>query len=208
MPWIKCKVCGKDKYHLPCNIAKGYGKYCSLKCHREIRDYRNVPKGEQSKCWKGSNIGYGGVHVRLRKMRGKAKLCEICGDTYQPEGKRRFEWAQRKDTKGNNIMDFFRACCSCHRKYDMTEEKRKNLSKAHKGQVAWNKGINPPIKYQCPVCGKDVFRKEYEKSQAHYCSRKCKGMGYKLGFTIVASGENRKNKKTATVAQEEFNRTN
>lgn len=78
------------------------------------------------------------IHHQLRKLYGKADHCENLNcekkSTY-------YEWALKKDHHYTlNRDDYFQLCHKCHKKYDVTDEMRKNNSKGHKGQIPWIKG--------------------------------------------------------------------
>jgi hypothetical protein len=64
--------------------------------------------------WKGDEVGYFGIHDWIAKEKGVISKCDICGTT----NAKKFEWCN-KDHKYKRILnDWFRACTSCHRKYD------------------------------------------------------------------------------------------
>jgi group I intron endonuclease len=50
------------------------------------------------------------------------------------------------------------------------EEHKKKLSEAHKGQIAWNKGLRKKYKKVCPTCNNE-FESYYEDQK--FCKRKC-----------------------------------
>lgn len=58
-------------------------------------------------------LGYQGAHHRVRKIRGKPSVCEVCGTT----SARKFEWA---NLTGNyaDPLDYKRLCSSCHHRFD------------------------------------------------------------------------------------------
>jgi hypothetical protein len=70
--------------------------------------------------YKGKNASKRAKHYWLDGNFGKPKMCEHCDKT---EGL--FEWCIKtgKDYS-HNRDDYLRLCRSCHRKYDMTPEKR------------------------------------------------------------------------------------
>lgn len=69
--------------------------------------------GDKSYNWKGDNVGYGGVHLWVRKNLGEPKKCKHCGIE-----KGRFEWANKDHKYKRNLLDWLRLCPKCHRRYD------------------------------------------------------------------------------------------
>lgn len=63
--------------------------------------------------WRGSNAGYGALHDRLKKARGRANRCEECGTTE----KRRYDWANLTG-KYDDLNDYKQMCIPCHRRFD------------------------------------------------------------------------------------------
>lgn len=95
--------------------------------------------------------GYAKVHDWIKSNYGKATKCS------NPECKsgnyHRFEWALRKGcTYENNIENFMQLCASCHRRYDVTDEFREKISKAHKGRA--QPAVVKPVISICKKTGK------------------------------------------------------
>lgn len=175
---VKCKQCGVGFKTYPYRIKGDKKLFCSRKCYGE---YSSVHlKGSNNNSWKGYDIGYYGIHDWLRKNYGKANKCE------NPECKckniKRYEWAL---IKGKNCErkreNFWKLCSSCHKKYDMTDEKRKQMSEVSKGKhhspkTEFKKGIVPWIS------GKKHSEETRKKmSEAHKgCITWNKGLKYQL----------------------------
>jgi len=71
---------------------------------------------------------YNRVHKWIRSHYGNAIKCENKDCQYRKP--KRFEWALITGKKyEKNINNFIQLCCSCHRKYDFTEEARKKQKK-------------------------------------------------------------------------------
>ena len=70
--------------------------------------------------WKGDKAGYGAIHRWVRKWKGKADHCEMCGDT----GDRRYEWANVDGKYRRVLEDYIPMCCSCHTKYDSNHKNK------------------------------------------------------------------------------------
>lgn len=84
---------------------------------------------------------YGKIHHWLAKNYGKASKCEHCKGS-----DKKYEWALLKGkTYEKNIDNFFQLCTSCHRKYDMNDNKR-NAFRLHV--------LSQPIHNRC----KTVYR--------------------------------------------------
>jgi len=61
--------------------------------------------------WKGCNVGYKAFHLRVGNARGKATVCQDCGD----QGF--VEWANLTGNYGD-INDYKSLCRKCHHKLD------------------------------------------------------------------------------------------
>tara|TARA_R110000851_G_C12661114_1_gene521437 strand:+ start:74 stop:490 length:417 start_codon:yes stop_codon:yes gene_type:complete len=84
------------------------------------------------------NKNYFRVHSWLIYWNGRANHCSNKDCTF--ENPKRFEWALKKNKKyKKNVSNFIQLCCSCHRKYDLTDEIRQKISKSKKGKPAQNK---------------------------------------------------------------------
>ena len=73
------------------------------------------PKGEEHHLWKGASVGYDALHGWVVRNKGNPRKCELCG-TLQAK---KYEWASKTHEYKRDLDEFFRACTSCHRKYDM-----------------------------------------------------------------------------------------
>lgn len=75
---------------------------------------------------------YANIHVMLVYRHGKAIKCE--NPDCKSVSPKRYEWALRKGREySHNISDYIQLCPSCHRKYDMTDIIRNNISKSKSG---------------------------------------------------------------------------
>ncbi len=81
-------------------------------------------KKEDNPRWKGIDVCYKTLHVRVYDKRGMAKSCKVCG-LNNPNKK--YYWA---NLTGNyvDINDYKEMCASCHKKYDLRRAKLKLLS--------------------------------------------------------------------------------
>jgi hypothetical protein len=70
--------------------------------------------GSESYRWKGNNVTYAALHIRVRKLRGTPKRCFECG---MNDPSKRYEWANLTG-RYEDPMDYRRMCVSCHRRYD------------------------------------------------------------------------------------------
>lgn len=85
-----------------------------------------------------SNPEYYRIHALLYHRLGPAPLCVFCGIT---KGKKRFEWANVSGEYTLNIEDYLPLCCSCHRKFDYTEEQRQKMSTRAKTMTHRRKAV-------------------------------------------------------------------
>ena len=92
--------------------------------------------GKNNYQWK-ENPGYFALHNWLKNYYGKASKCENLNCQHQ--NPKRFEWALLKDKDYERKREnFIQLCCSCHRKYDYTDEQRIKSKLANKGRMPPN----------------------------------------------------------------------
>ncbi len=84
--------------------------------------------------WKGNKASKSAVHKWMNFHYGKPKFCEGCG----VEDRKWYDWANISGEYLHSRDDFLRLCRTCHRRFDMTPEKR---TKAIKNLI-WFKGEN------------------------------------------------------------------
>jgi hypothetical protein len=85
--------------------------------------------------WKGHEVGYFALHTWLNRNRAKTGVCESCGATPEPKKRRvATEWANVSGEYRRDVTDYLELCVSCHRKLDMTQEKRRKIGDAAKGR--------------------------------------------------------------------------
>lgn len=112
-------------------------KWCSRECYRQfikgkplphLKDFQfkkgektwnyGIPglKDENSPSWKGSNVGYHGLHKWVQSKLGKPDTCEYCGKSGL-YGKQ-IHWANKSHHYKRDLSDWLRLCASCHLAYD------------------------------------------------------------------------------------------
>lgn len=88
--------------------------------------------------YKGDKVGYSGLHRWLNK---EFKDISVCESKECKNISKKLHWALKKGcTYQRKRENFLRLCASCHKIYDMTDEVRANLSKAHIGLKSHWKG--------------------------------------------------------------------
>jgi len=101
------------------------------------------------------------VHDWINKHYGKANKCE--NPNCIGKGKR-FEYALRKGYEHDrNIDHYIQLCSSCHRIYDLTEEKRIQISKHLAGRYNENLKLGPISRIGKPVS--DETREKIRQSK-------------------------------------------
>jgi hypothetical protein len=82
-------------------------------------------RGEGTPRWKGDKASRSAYHKYLDSNYGKPKVCE----SPNCEGKSTwFDWCIKTGrVYSHDRNDYLRMCRSCHRKYDMTPEKRQQV---------------------------------------------------------------------------------
>lgn len=89
-------------------------------------------RGDKHWNWKDKNISYSQSHWWLSKHEVKPKQCEFC------KGSGRIEWAKKIGYEyQRNRENYYALCVKCHRRYDMTGEKRLKLIENLKKTPNW-----------------------------------------------------------------------
>ena len=100
-----------------------YGKPRSEETRKKIR-LANLGKphfntrGEKNYNWRGDNVGYGGLHVWIRKYLGEPEKCEHCSKDGLTN--RKIHWANKSQEYKRDLADWIRLCAKCHKAYDKT----------------------------------------------------------------------------------------
>lgn len=71
-------------------------------------------KNEKHHNWKGDFVGYGAMHIWVKRWKGAPKKCEHC----RTESAKKYEWANKDHLYKRVLEDYIRLCTSCHRKWD------------------------------------------------------------------------------------------
>lgn len=101
------------KYHLPFDIFNYALKRWKLRSpHRGNAGKR----GAESARWKGNNVCYYQFHLRVKRLYGTPKQCNVCFTT---DLSKTYDWANLTGHYGD-INDFKRMCRSCHTRYDFS----------------------------------------------------------------------------------------
>lgn len=89
-------------------------------------------EGEEAPRWKGEKAGKSAFHQYINKHHGRPKICE----NKECKGKSKdYDWCIKTGRKySHNIEDYLRMCRSCHRRYDLTPEKKEQAIK----NLHWN----------------------------------------------------------------------
>lgn len=130
----KCRTCGKSFYRDSWLLKRYKNHYCSLHC----RDKFLNPTG---KIIIKGNTGldkrdYEKIHRWVRKKYGYAQYCENIDCTRKSKT---FQWALKRGYKyEKKINNFIQLCVPCHKKYDMTDNVRENISNGKKQNLNWN----------------------------------------------------------------------
>ena len=98
-------------------------------------------KNEKAPNWKGNSGRKSNVHKWLDVNYGKPNFCEGCGT----QEDRIYDWANISGKYLRDREDFLRFCRTCHRRFDLTSEKRKQAIK----NLWWKKNqTNPGIQFE------------------------------------------------------------
>ncbi len=110
---VSCNFCKKEFYAAGWQLKDGKGKYCNKKClaNQQKIDY----KAEGSPTWKGDKVGYGGLHERIRIIKGRPYFCSL----NLSHKAKRYQWANISGLYLKNADDFISLCPSCHKNFDL-----------------------------------------------------------------------------------------
>ncbi|MCH7730870.1 hypothetical protein IID21_05170 [Patescibacteria group bacterium] len=95
------------------------GKKLSEKTKRKISKNHQSYIEEKALAWKGNEVGYGGLHMWVKKHLGRPDTCEHCG--VNGLSGREIHWANKSGEYKRDLSDWLRLCVPCHRKYDGVE---------------------------------------------------------------------------------------
>jgi hypothetical protein len=126
---VSGRVCDIDGCGKP-HQAKGLcGMHYERKSHYGNTDFVTPryklpapPPGSENILWKGDDVGYSAVHVRLKKWRGKPvdQTC-ACGDTARTWAYDHSDPNEKTSAEGPYSLDLYRytaMCYSCHTTLD------------------------------------------------------------------------------------------
>lgn len=123
---MKCETCNKPHKKK---------RFCSKECYWESM---KGLKNELAPNWKGENVSVNMIHQWLKANYGQPRVCELGNCTRQSIA---YDWALKTGmTYKKDRNCFMRLCRSCHRRYDLTEEKKKKAIE----NLWWNQGIKNP----------------------------------------------------------------
>lgn len=115
-----CETCGKvftNSYEVS-NYKWARRRFCSKPC--QFKNWER--KNEASYAWKGENVLVYSKHMWLYRNYGKADHCE------NPDCKGKsewFDWCLKRGCRYEKKREsYLMLCRRCHRKYDMTPDKR------------------------------------------------------------------------------------
>lgn len=97
-------------------------KYPKMGHYRKHSEDTKKKMSENSYAWKGDEAGYSSIHKWIRRWKGSAEHCDVCGI----KGKR-YEWSNVDHKYRRVLDDYIPMCASCHRNYDKNNEKRTKL---------------------------------------------------------------------------------
>lgn len=102
MPIVKCKTCSKEFNAKPCHMKRGWGKYCSAKCH-----YLDMIKKIEvtcAVCGKKSFRVPSKISCSASQKFFCSKSCQTKWRNVQYSGDRHWNW-QRKFSSYRHILD-------------------------------------------------------------------------------------------------------
>lgn len=138
---MRCKTCRKQ-------IARNHRKFCSKECY--WKSLEGV-KGETAPGYKRI-VGKSQVHKWMDVHYGQDKICEGAPGIKCRGKATVYDWALKKGYEYERKREnFLRLCRSCHRRYDLTEEKKKQAIE----NLWWKAGMENPGKLENLFWNKD-----------------------------------------------------
>ena len=92
-------------------------------------------KGCLNNNWKGEDVTYAAFHHRINTLKGRPRLCEVCGPS---DPKKSYDWANLTG-KYDDPSDYKRMCRSCHWRHDHKSLNFKGAAGGRKGGVLCQK---------------------------------------------------------------------
>lgn len=87
--------------------------------------------------WAGDSVSYIALHAWVVRHKPRTGTCDACGATPVPKKRRvATEFANISGEYRRDVADYRELCVSCHRKADMTDEKRRKISEANRRRYA------------------------------------------------------------------------
>ena len=95
-------------------LVSYYAKHCK-KCAAKYYKHLTIPnlinkKGSENPAWKGSMVGYRGLHKWIQNQLGKADRC-MKNLSHKAS---RYHWANRSRTYKRDFNDWISLCPPCH----------------------------------------------------------------------------------------------
>ena len=89
-----------------------------IRSSETIKKCLEAVTGKNNYQWK-EKPSYNSIHTWVRRWKDKPSICEMCGVTTA----KKYEWANIDHKYRRVLEDYIRVCTSCHRKYDIKNNK-------------------------------------------------------------------------------------
>ena len=111
--WLFRCDCGTERLTTSKCVKSGEAKSCGCLRNEKTKER----KGDKSPTWRGDKVGYGGIHIWVKKFLGSPTKCEHCNK----DGLTRFQihWVNKSHEYKRDLTDWLRLCASCHKIYDL-----------------------------------------------------------------------------------------
>lgn len=113
MPWLNTEEVVRRR-----SITKKGKPNIKLSEYKKDRACPHLQNDKNAQ-WKGDTVGYGALHSWVSKWKGKPQECSNCGTTKRG----RYHWANIDHKYRRVLDDYIRLCPSCHRNYDLKNNK-------------------------------------------------------------------------------------
>lgn len=100
------------------HIGNNFGRANKGRNMKELLAGRTL--GFKNGMWKGDDAKYSALHLWVVRCKGNPNFCEHCGKVGRKNGRNwNIHWANKKHTYKRILEDFIGLCRSCHLKYDL-----------------------------------------------------------------------------------------
>lgn len=110
----------RTEYHNAISRKNGFQKGHKIHLGKKLKPNQGFQKKEKHWNWQGEDVGYVGIHQRIKNILGDPRECEHCETTIA----KIYDWANKDHKYKINLEDWIRLCRKCHMKHDKENNNR------------------------------------------------------------------------------------